>query len=67
MSLPVMNAAPFGHQQFADRADLVRDAGASGGAEFEHPPVAGAVGAVEFVAGEWGDDDPGADRVDRTR
>ena len=52
------------HQERAERADLVGGAGSSGGAQLDHAPVALAAWSGQFVAGERGHDDAGADRVD---
>src|SRR4051812_35946080 len=51
-------------EEVGDGGDLVRRAGAAGGALFEHAPVPLAAWSGELVDGEGGDDDAGADGVD---
>ena len=52
------------HEQRAEVSDLVGGAAAPGGAELDHAPVPLAAWAAQLIAGEWGEDDAGADRVD---
>ena len=63
-SLPVMNAPSGPIKKRTERADLVGGAGPAGRAQLDHAPVALAARSGQFVSGEWGHDDAGADRVD---
>src|SRR5689334_14601560 len=57
-------AAVWSHEQSADGTNFVGSAGALGDRSFDHAPVPGATRPREFVLGEWGHDNPRADRID---